>query len=92
MSEFKHYDGCKGQDLDNCSACALLNADKRGPNYAGWPLSFMKAGRRIPIRYMTALLMEVERKDNDAYVENLKSELKKHGYDIEVIKRHLGIL
>jgi len=85
MSEFTHYTGCKG-DMDNCSACALLNADHNGPNYAGWPLSFIRSGRRIPIRYMDALLKELK-SDNKAYVENLKNQLKEHDYDIEIIKK-----
>lgn len=86
MSEFSHYQGCRG-DMDNCSACALLNADHNGPNYAGWPLAFIQNHRRIPQIYFDALIKELDRTDNDAYIENLKTKLKEAGYDIEVIKR-----
>jgi hypothetical protein len=86
MNEFTHYTGCKGNDNDNCSACALLNADRRGPNYAGWPLAFIASGRRIPQRYFDALIVETERKDNPAYTENLNKKLKEHGYNIDIIK------
>ncbi len=72
MSEFTHYQGCRGKDPDNCSACALLNAGEEGPNYAGWPISFIQSGRSIPTRYKEALKRELERTDNPAYVENLK--------------------
>jgi hypothetical protein len=87
MSEFNHYQGCPGMDPDNCSACALLHADHRGPNYSGWPLAFIQCGRRIPARYHDALLAELGRTDNPAYVENLKSKLAGAGYDIEVLRR-----
>lgn len=96
-TEFTHYTGCKG-DPDNCSACALTtpvmidygtypNHNKRmGINYAGWPLSYMQNGRRIPQKFFDYLLEELE-SDNLPYVENLKRQLKSHGYDIEVIRR-----
>jgi hypothetical protein len=86
MNVFTHYSGCKG-DLDNCSACALLSADRRGPNYAGWPLVYMQSGRRIPQRYFDALLKELDRTDNVLYVQNLLKHLSEHGYNIEVIRR-----
>lgn len=82
MSEFNHYNGCRGKDKDNCSACALLNADHNGPNYAGWPLSFLQSGRKIPDRYLAALSKELKCTDNDAYVENLKQKLVEAGYKI----------
>ncbi len=85
MSEFTHYQGCKG-DPENCSACALTKADKNGPNYAAWPLAYMQNGIRIPQRYHDALLAELGRTDNPAYVENLKTQLKAHGYDVDVIR------
>ena len=80
MSEFTHYTGCKGRDPDNCSACALLNAGSEGPNYAGWPLSFLQSGRSIPFRYRHALANELKRTDNDAYVNNLKQKLDDVGF------------
>lgn len=91
MSEFTHYTGCNHNDPNNCSACALtkpiLIDGKMGINYAGWPLSYMQCGRRIPIKFMDYLLDELK-SDNKAYVENLKKQLKDHGYDIEVIRRN----
>lgn len=81
MSEFDHYVGCKGKDLDNCSACALLKAGINGPNYAGWPLAFVQAGREIPKRYYGALAKELSRTDNPSYVNNLKRSLPKQLLD-----------
>lgn len=72
MSEFTHYTGCRYKDIDNCSACALLNAGEEGPNYAGWPIAFIQSGRRIPNKYKNALEKELQRTDNIPYVENLK--------------------
>jgi len=97
MSEFQHYSNhiSSSRHADNCGACALENpmmidygngVEKMGINYAGWPLSYMQNGRRIPIRFMDYLLEELE-SDNLAYVENLKNKLKEHGYDIEVIRK-----
>lgn len=86
MNEFTHYEGCKGQDLDNCSGCALEARGQRKPNYAGWPLSYMQNGIRIPPRFFDGLLEELE-SDNKHYAENLKKQLKEHGYDIEVLKQ-----
>jgi hypothetical protein len=87
MSEFRHYDHGPQLDMENCSACVLLHADHRGPNYAGWPLAFMQSGRRIPTRYHDALLSECDRTDNPAYVENLKTKLKEAGYNLDVLRR-----
>lgn len=97
--EFTHYPGCKG-DPDNCSACALTKpkmidygdgVERMGINYAGWPLSYMQNGIRIPIKFMDYLLEQLE-SDNLAYVENLKKHLIEHGYDIEVIRaRQAGL-
>ena len=94
--EFSHYDHGAKRDPDNCSACALENPQlidygnglsKMGINYAAWPLSYMQNGRRIPQRFMKYLVEELE-SDNLAYVANLKTHLKKHGYNIEIIKRY----
>lgn len=81
MSEFTHYQGCRFKDPDNCSACALLNAGEEGPNYAGWPLAFIQAGRAIPCKYRKALAKELSRTDNMRYVENLKSKLDSIGFE-----------
>ena len=40
--EFQHYDGCKHNDPDNCSACALTDLRQDSPNYAAWPLAYME--------------------------------------------------
>jgi hypothetical protein len=97
--EFMHYPhAASKRDPDNCSACALEHpimidygngVERMGINYAAWPLSYMANGRRIPQRFMKYLLEELE-SDNLAYVENLKTHLTKHGYDIEVIKRRMS--
>lgn len=78
MNEFSHYDGCKLRDPDNCSGCALLIGGKNGPNYAGWPLVYLKAGREIPRKWIGALLDELN-SENKAYVENLRKHLKERG-------------
>lgn len=80
MNEFTHYSGCKNSDPDNCSACALLNAGSEGPNYAGWPLSFLSSGRSIPFKYRNALAAELKRTDNEAYLTNLKQKLDEAGF------------
>lgn len=81
MSEFTHYQGCRGKDLENCSACALLNAGEEGPNYAGWPIAFLQNGRSLPFKYRNALKRELSRTDNDAYVSNLKAKLDENGFE-----------
>lgn len=81
MSEFQHYSHHPShKDLDNCNACALLYAGEEGPNYAGWPLSFLSTGRPIPSKYMEALKKELKRTDNMAYVNNLKEHLLNSSY------------
>jgi hypothetical protein len=90
MSEFSHYTGCRGRDLDNCSACALLNAGSEGPNYAGWPLAFIQNGYAIPPKYFKALLKELDRTDNPAYVKNLQTKLAQAGYSVEKLKKEIN--
>jgi hypothetical protein len=95
MSEFKHYNNHRpGSDPDNCGACALEvpqnidigNGETRlGINYAGWPLAYMQAGRRIPEAFMGFLRDELSRTDNLAYVMNLEEKLTKNGYDVAAI-------
>lgn len=82
MSEFTHYHKDIGRmvDSENCGACQLEYAGSEGPNYAGWPLSFLKSGRSIPFKYRHALALELQRTDNLAYVENLKNELDAAGF------------
>lgn len=79
MSEFNHYDGCNFTDPDNCSACALTNTDQKEPNYSGWPLIYIETRRKIPRKWLGALLKELCRTDNDAYVNNLKSKILTYG-------------
>jgi hypothetical protein len=94
--EFNHYPGCKGNDPDNCSACALTKptlidfgegVERMGINYAAWPLSYMQNGRRIPEKFMEYLALELE-SDNLAYVRNLIQHLKEYGYDLEKIRTY----
>lgn len=98
MSEFKHYSNhtSSARHADNCGACALENpiminygngVEKMGINYAGWPLSYMQNGRRIPQKFMRYLADELQRTDNLSYLENLKKQLADHGYNIEIILR-----
>lgn len=92
MSEFKHYSNGhneKNKDMENCGACVLLYSGEEGPNYSGWPLSFLRSGREIPAKYYKALIKETERTDNFPYVNNLKRKLEEHDYDIEAIKAGL---
>jgi hypothetical protein len=82
MSEFSHYGHHPSRkDMENCGACALLYAGEEGPNYAAWPLSFLKSGRAIPSKYLGALKKELQRTDNMAYVNNLKAHLKGTSYE-----------
>lgn len=84
MNEFTHYGHKPSQkDLNNCGACALLYAGKEGPNYAGWPLAFIQNGRSIPIKYHEALKKELNRKDNDLYINNLKNKLNDIGFKFQ---------
>jgi hypothetical protein len=85
MNEFIHYGHRSRKDMENCSACVLLFSGSEGPNYAGWPLSFIQNGRRIPEKYMKALAQELTRTDNMAYVNNLKEKLVGAGYDLDKI-------
>lgn len=84
MSEFSHYGNHRpGTDMENCSACVLECSGEEGPNYAGWPLSFIKNGRSIPFKYRKALANELKRTDNPAYVKNLKTQLTAIGFKWE---------
>lgn len=91
MNEFTHYSSGHSEhgrkDMENCGACVLLYSDEEGPNYAGWPLSFIQNGRSIPRKYYKALLRELDRTDNDAYVNNLKEKLKSAGITITEIEK-----
>jgi len=90
MSEFRHYDGCRNKDPDNCGACALttiVDVDgKPGINYTAWPLSYIKNNRVIP-RAFRAFLSEEFLSDNTAYVNNLKKQIADKGILIEGIGR-----
>lgn len=91
MNEFTHY-GHSEPDPLNCGACALtipqLIDGRMGINYSGWPLSYMSNGIRIPEKFHKYLVEEFN-SDNHVYLENLKTKLKEHGYNIEVIKKNL---
>jgi len=94
MSEFKHYSNhpSSARHADNCGACALENPvminGRMVINYAAWPLSYMRYGRRIPHKFMRYLLEELE-SNNLSYVENLKKQLIEHGYNIDVIRKRM---
>ena len=80
MSEFNHYNGCKFKDPDNCSGCALTTGGEEGPNYAAWPLSYIRHRKPIPRKWMMALIKELT-SDNEAYVNNLKQKLIERGLE-----------
>lgn len=77
--EFEHYAGCKHNDPDNCSACALTDTRQDQPNYAGWPLAYMENGRAIPAKWRKAFQAELNRTDNKPYVNNLRATMKRCG-------------
>lgn len=81
MSEFTHYGHRTVKDMENCSACVLLYS-KNKPDYAAWPLSFIRNGRPIPAKYLKALKEELL-SDNKAYVDHLKDELAKINFRFE---------
>ncbi len=78
-SEFTHYAGCKHNDPDNCSACALTDTRQDQPNYAGWPLAYMENGRTIPAKWRKAFQAELNRTDNMPYVNNLRRTMARCG-------------
>lgn len=78
-NEFKHYDGCKHNDPDNCSACALTDTRQERPNYAAWPLAYLENRRAIPTKWRDAFHQELARTDNLPYVANLHEKVAKHG-------------
>jgi hypothetical protein len=77
-SEFKHDDGCRYSDPDNCSGCALTIASQEGPNYSGWPLVYIENHREIPAKWRTALARELKSTDL-AYSNNIIAQINKHG-------------
>lgn len=77
-SEFAHYPGCKHNDTDNCSGCALTDTRQEAPNYAAWPLAYMENNRPIPFKWRDAFKAELARTDNPAYVENIKRTMKRY--------------
>lgn len=77
--EFEHYPGCKHNDPDNCSGCALTDTRQEYPNYSAWPLAYMENRRVVPAKWRRAFNNELGRKDNPAYAENLRRKLEKYG-------------
>ena len=77
--EFQHYDGCKHNDPDNCSACALTDLRQDSPNYAAWPLAYMENKRVIPAKWKEAFFLELERTDNLPYVNNIAKHVREYG-------------
>jgi hypothetical protein len=77
--EFEHYDGCKRNDPDNCSACALTDTRQAAPNYAAWPLAYMENRRTIPAKWRAAFKAELARTDNPAYVANIRAKIEQYG-------------
>jgi hypothetical protein len=78
-NEFNHYDGCKHNDPDNCSACALTDTRQEVPNYAAWPLVYMENRRTIPVKWFDAFVAEMNRTDNLAYAHNVRRTFEKYG-------------
>lgn len=77
-SEFKHYEGCKG-DVANCSACALTDIRQERPNYAAWPLAYMENNRTIPAKWRAAFVEEMTQTRNVPYADNIKATLARCG-------------
>ncbi len=90
-NEFKHYDGCKHNDPDNCSACALTDTRQHAPNYAAWPLAYMENGRAIPAKWRAAFNAEF-RSDNIAYAQNLQATMQRLGVRFTDGRDPAGIL
>jgi uncharacterized protein YbdZ (MbtH family) len=78
-NEFTHYNGCRHNDPDNCSACALTDTRQDAPNYSAWPLAYMENKRAIPAKWRAAFKAELCRTDNDAYVENIRRTMVRCG-------------
>jgi uncharacterized protein YbdZ (MbtH family) len=77
-SEFQHYAGCKHNDPDNCSGCALTDTRQAAPNYSAWPLAYMENNRTIPAKWREAFKREL-RSDNTAYAENVRRTMERLG-------------
>lgn len=77
-SEFRHYDGCKHHDIDNCQACALTDTRQDAPNYTAWPLAYMDNNRAIPAKWREAFKRELA-SENIAYALNLRIHMMRHG-------------
>jgi hypothetical protein len=75
---FRHYEGCRLKDPDNCSGCALRTGGEEGPNYAGWARVYIEAGVRIPRKWKAAFLREL-RSPNLAYAEALLESIGEFG-------------
>jgi len=82
MNEFSHYKGCGLKDPINCSGCALISGGNEGPNYSGWPLVYVKHGKKIPLKWYPALVCDLL-SSNKPYALHLASELKKAGYKFD---------
>ena len=77
-TEFLHYDGCRHNDPDNCSGCALTTGGKDGPNYSGWSLVYIENHRIIPAKWRKAFEYQLK-SDNKAYANNLAAKVEEHG-------------
>jgi hypothetical protein len=77
-NEFTHYEGCKHNDPDNCSGCALTDQRQESPNYAAWPLAYMENKRTIPAKWRNAFKCEML-SDNTAYADNIKRTMERLG-------------
>ncbi len=75
---FTHSYQHKRSDPDNCAACALA---LKNPNYSGWPLLFMAAGKVLPAKPFTADLKDAQR-NNTAYYNNLLDYMANFGCEI----------
>lgn len=77
--EFEHYPGCKHNDPDNCSGCALTDLRQAAPNYAAWPLVYMENHKPVPAKWRHAFNGELKRTDNPAYVANIRKHIAEYG-------------
>lgn len=75
---FTHSYQHRRSDPDNCAACAL---NAKHPNYSGWPLLFMAAGRTMKAKDFTDELIDSQR-HNERYYQNLLDHMFNYGAEI----------
>lgn len=78
-NEFKHYDGCNRDDLDNCDACRLTDTRQVRPNYSAWPLAYIDNARMVPAKWRAEFRREMRQVRNIAYGDNIKRHVADKG-------------